>query len=76
MAVNALGEKMGKACLTMWIAETRKLAKECNHDTKHYLKASEDFQHAPKCQALAVNSHALNATSTKPYSSMNSGPST
>jgi hypothetical protein len=75
-AVNALGEKTGEACLTMWIAETRKLAEEHNHDTKHYLEASEDFQRAPKRQALAVNSRALNATSTKPYSSANSGPST
>jgi hypothetical protein len=75
-AVNTLGEKTGEARLAIWIAETRKLAEECNHDTKHYLEASKDFQHAPKRQALAVNSHALNATSTKPYSSTNSGPST
>jgi hypothetical protein len=75
-AINALGERTGEVRLAVWIAETCKLAEEHNHDTKRYLEASEDFQHAPKRQALAVNSCALNTTSTKPYSSTNSGPST
>lgn len=62
-ATNSTGEKMPEACLTCWISELHKLMEEHAQDTKHYLKASEELQQAPKCQALGNNSHPLNVTS-------------
>lgn len=58
-AVNMAGEKSGKACLATWITEVCKLAEECTHNTKCYLEVSEDFQQAPKHQALGNNNHTL-----------------
>lgn len=67
-AINVTCEKTREARLSTWIAEVRKLAEECHHDTKCYLEASKDFQRAPKCQALANNSCTLNTAPTKSHS--------
>ena len=75
-AANAAGEKTREARLSTWIAEVRKLADEHQHDTKHYLEASKDFQHAPKCQALVNNFHALNAVPAKVHTTANSSTGT
>lgn len=75
-AANVASEKTGEARLSTWIAEVCKLAEECQHDTKHYLKASKDFQRAPKRQALANNSHALNAVPAKVHNTANSSAGT
>jgi hypothetical protein len=73
--VNGTGEKTAEAHLATWIAEVRKLAEERTHDTKRYLEVSEDFQRAPKRQALANNPHTVNTMpSTKSYSTTNAGP--
>ena len=75
-AADATSEKTRKAHLSTWIAEVHKLAEECHHDTKHYLKVSKDFQQAPKCQALANDSHALNAIPAKVHNTANSSAGT
>jgi hypothetical protein len=62
-AINVSGIKTPEAHLMMWIAKVCKLAEECSHNTRHYLEASEDFQCAPKRQALGTNSCVVNIIS-------------
>ena len=65
-------EEIAEKHLACWISEVWKLAEEHAHDTKHYLGAAEDLQHALKCQALGYPSHSQNVLSvSKPWTSMN-----